>query len=138
MKIRQEQIPSILVTLHWLPIERHILFKLATLTFKSLHCDQPSYLSVLLERFIPAQALRSSSDATRLAVPRSKTKFGSRAFRIVSPTVCNSLQVYIRTQPNLSSFRRHLKTFISVSHYHSVVLSTCAFDSLFVYGDFCA
>ena len=101
----------LLTKLHWLPIERRILFKLATLTFKLLDCDQPSYLSVLLERFVPERALRSSTDTTRLAIPRSNSKFESRAFRIASPTVWNSLSVYIRTQPNLFIFRRHLKTF---------------------------
>ena len=39
----------LLAKLHWLPIERPILFKMATLTFKSLDCDQPSYLRVLVE-----------------------------------------------------------------------------------------
>ena len=43
--------------LHWSPIERRVLFKLATLTFKSLVCGQPSRLSVVLERFIPVLAL---------------------------------------------------------------------------------
>ena len=101
----------LLAKLHRLPIERCILFKQATLTFKSLDCGQPSYLSVLLERFMPARALWSSSDATRLAVSRSKTRFGSRAFLLAHEMVWNSLPVYIRTPLNLSSFRRHLKTF---------------------------
>ena len=77
----------LLAKLHWSPIERRLLFKLVTLTFKSSDCGQPSYLSVLPERFIPARALRSSSDATRLAVPRSKTKNGSCAIRIASATI---------------------------------------------------
>ena len=41
---RSNTIP-LLVKLHWLPIERRILFKLATLTFKWLHCGLPSNLS---------------------------------------------------------------------------------------------
>ena len=42
----------------------------------------------------------TSTYATRLAVSRPKTKFGSCAFRIASPTVWNSLPVYISTPTN--------------------------------------
>ena len=57
---------------HWLSIEQCILFKLATLTFRSLDCGQPSYLSVLLERLVRAWALCSSTHTNRLAIPKSK------------------------------------------------------------------
>jgi len=36
---------ELLKQLHWLPIEWHIRFKLATMTFKALHTDCPPYLS---------------------------------------------------------------------------------------------
>ena len=113
---------SLLAKLHWLSIERRIVFKLATLTFKSLDCGQPSYLSVLLEGFIPVRALWSSSDATRLAVPRSKTRFGSRAFRIASPTVWNSLPVYIVSQicPVLSTSKDILFRSVFIVSWFSI------------------
>ena len=46
----------LLAKLHWLPIERRILLKLATLTFKSLDCGQPSYLSILLKRYVASSS----------------------------------------------------------------------------------
>ena len=46
-----------------------------------------------------------------LAVPRSNTVFGSRAFRVAAPTVFNSLPQDIRSCDNISTFCRRLKTF---------------------------
>ena len=40
---------KLLKQLHWLPIEWHIQFKLATLTFKALRTGYPPYLSNLLQ-----------------------------------------------------------------------------------------
>ena len=40
---------ELLKQLHWLPIELHVRFKLATLTFKALHTGRPPYLSDLLQ-----------------------------------------------------------------------------------------
>jgi len=37
-----------LIQLHWLPIQQRATYKLATLTFKTLSFDEPSYLSSLL------------------------------------------------------------------------------------------
>ena len=47
--------------LHWLPVSARIHFKIALLTFKSLHTIAPSYLSSLIRPYVPSRALRSSS-----------------------------------------------------------------------------
>ena len=61
-------------------------------------------------RRLPSRTLRSQ-DTCLLAVPRTKTVFGSRAFRVAAPTVFNSLPQDIRSTDNISTFCRLLKTF---------------------------
>ena len=60
-----DHISSVLHTIHWLPVEQRIEYKLLLLAFKSVNNDGPSYLSDLLKFYIPSRQLRSSSD-TRL------------------------------------------------------------------------
>ena len=66
--------------LHWLPVSARTHFKIALLTFKSLHTIAPSYLSSLIRPDVPSRALRSSS-AQRICVPHVSSVFGSRGFR---------------------------------------------------------
>jgi len=46
---------------HWLPIERWIRFKLATLTYKALHTGRPPYLADLIQLHTTPKSMRSSS-----------------------------------------------------------------------------
>jgi len=48
--------------------------------------------------------------------PRTKTKFGDRAFSVAGTTVWNSLPESVRSAETLSSFKRKLKN-LSVQHF---------------------
>ena len=52
--------------LHWLPIQWHIKFKLASLIFKATHYEVPPYLSHLLIPYRPSRVLRSSFSSNLL------------------------------------------------------------------------
>ena len=69
-----------------------------------------SYLNSSVSRYLPSRTLRSQGTCL-LAVPRTKTVFGSRAFCVAAPTVFNSLPQDIRSTDNISTFCRLLKTF---------------------------
>jgi len=45
-------------------------------------------------------------------VPRTKTKYGDRAFSVAAPTVWNSLPESVRSHETLASFKRKLKTYL--------------------------
>ena len=62
----------ILSDLHWLPVRQRIDFKIATITFKVLHFQQPSHLAALIPRYVPTRSLRSSSSLS-ICVPTRKT-----------------------------------------------------------------
>ena len=58
---RSHHISPTLRQLHWLPIKQRIDYKIASLTFKTLHFNQPSYLADLLVTETPSRSLRSFS-----------------------------------------------------------------------------
>ena len=97
-------------TIHWLPVEWRIKFKIACITHKTISTTQPAYLYSSLKRYTPSRTLRSS-DSKLLFVPRVRTCFGSRSFAVAAPTIWNSLPLAIRSSVSTDSFRRQLKTF---------------------------
>ena len=109
-------------TLHWLPIEFRIQFKLAFLTSKILRTEQPAYLHCLLHTHEPIRHLRSSNH-NLLTIPRTKTKIGSRGFRYCAPKIWNNLPDNLR-ENTLSDnvFRSKLKThFFQISPHNFLV-----------------
>ena len=89
-----------LMHLHWLAVSARIHFKIALLTFKSLHTIAPSYLSSLIHPYVPLRTLRSSS-AYRLCVPHVSTVFG--------PTFWNSLPFSVTSCSTIHTFKKHLR-----------------------------
>ena len=106
---RCHHISPTLAKLHWLPIRQRIVFKIATITHKTLQNKQPSYLHDLLHVHTPIRNLRSSN-ANLLVVPNINSAIGRRSFCYVAPTVWNLLPLSIRNTKSLSTFRSLLKT----------------------------
>jgi len=100
---------DILQDLHWLPIDQHIEFKLATLTYYILNSSQPVYLHSLLNYHTPTRSLHSAN-TNLLSVPRVCTTFASCGFSTAAPTVWNSLPSSIRSSTSTDTFRCLLKT----------------------------
>lgn len=100
---------SLLRELHWLPVSQRIKYKIALLTFKTLHFGKPSYLSELLSLYQPSRKLRSS-DANLLAVPDIRTSLGRRSFSFAAPSIWNSLPPDLRSCTSISTFCSRLKT----------------------------
>ena len=55
-----KRITPTLEDLHWLPVDKHILFKLLHLTYKALNGQAPPYLADLLKTYTPSLSLRSA------------------------------------------------------------------------------
>jgi len=60
--------------------------------------------------------LRSASKGD-LVVPRTRLKFGERAFRVAAPRLWNELSPDTRKSSTLATFKKHLKTFLFCKHY---------------------
>ena len=108
----------LLRSLHWLPITQRIEYKLAVLTFNIRSKSTPEYLHCLLsDRATRSSMCLRSSCRPILAVRRTRTNIGARAFSIAAPTIWNGLPVDIQQSDSLYSFRKKLKTFLFSAAY---------------------
>ena len=95
--------------LHWLLVCHRINLKIATVTFRFLQFQQPSYLAALIPRYVPTRSLRSSSSLS-LCVPNQKTEMAkSKSFSYVASSVWNKLPGYFSSISTLPAFRKRLK-----------------------------
>ena len=100
-----------LESLHWLPVEKRIDYKLSLLCYKSLNDLAPSYLASLLKVYIPPRQLRSSSDSLIFQIPHYYYKtLGERSFSFQALTSWNKLPLSLRNSDSLSSLKSSLKT----------------------------
>ncbi len=82
---KYDHISPVMSTLHWLPIEHRIDFKILLITYKALNGLAPQYLSELLSHYSPPCPLRSQNSG-HLIVPRiSKSNPGGRSFFYLAP-----------------------------------------------------
>ena len=97
--------------LHWLPVLYRVQFKVLLHVYRALHGMSPAYISELLHSYTPGRCLRSA-DSYLLQVPRTKTKWGDRAFSKAGPSLWNDLPLRVTASPSLSIFKNHLKTLL--------------------------
>jgi hypothetical protein len=115
---KTQHVTPLLYTLHWLPVEQRIKYKVACLCFKVLTQSAPQYLSELLHLYTPSRTLRSSADTRQLRVVQfNRKQHGARAFCCAAPPLWNSLPFSVRHCTSLNSFKQQLKTFLFTQHY---------------------
>ena len=106
-----DSISQLLGTLHWLPIEKRIKYKVSSLCYNSLNNSGPRYLSEVTQLHIPPRCLRSSKDTHILNVPFvTKKSCGQRSFSYQGPITWNALPLELRQKSSLSTFKKSLKT----------------------------
>src|SRR5467141_4558204 len=109
--LRHHHITPVLKRLHWLPVQQRIKYKIASITYKTLHNQLPSYLYELLSPV--AQSGRRSSSNKLPNRQRFNTISGLRSFFSAAPRIWNYLPTALRLSPTYySSFRSKLKTFL--------------------------
>src|SRR5688572_17404655 len=113
---KYEHITPLLKSLHWLPVQHRIRFKLGLIVYKTLNSGQPQYLKSVLIPLTYHYSMRSS-DCICLVIPKSRTVLGERAFSVSGPTFWNSLPVSVRSAQSLVSFRSRLKTYLFLIAY---------------------
>jgi len=108
--------PTLHDTLHWLPVQQQITYKIATMAFSCVRGACPAYFTdvcILVETVAGRAKLRSARHG-ELIMPPTRTKtFGSRSFRSAAPTVWNSLPHHIRqSDVSRGQFANRLKTWL--------------------------
>ena len=120
---RSEHITDALISLHWVRVPERIIFKVATLTFRALHSTAPPYMTSQFTRVADMpnrRRLRSASSNQLDVLSFRLATVGSRAFPIAGAKVWNSLPDDVTSAPSLSTFRRHLKTYLFRCWYNTV------------------
>ena len=97
---RSDHVSDAMASFHWLRVPERIRFKVAVLTFRTLHRTAPRYLSDDLRRIddIPSRGRLRSAATNRLDIRPPRLKIGERAFASAGHRIWNSL-------PDVSHFR---------------------------------
>ena len=72
-KAKRDQVTPLFRKLHWLPLQARINYKICVLCFKCINKTAPSYLSDLLEQYVPSRLLRSGSQ-NLLKIPYQRSQ----------------------------------------------------------------
>jgi hypothetical protein len=116
-KRKHDHVTHLLIEAHWLPVSHRVIFKILLFVFKCIHGIAPVYLQDMI-KFVSSARYGLRSVANRkLVVPRCKTKFGERSFRIAGPSHWNNLPADIREINNLEAFKKRIKTYLFTSAY---------------------
>ena len=121
LKPRDHMTPA-LQTLHWLPVKYRIQYKLCLLVHRALHSQAPSYLSdiVTSSAAVPGRSGHRSASHQDLIEPRTKLKFGERAFSVAGPHYWNLLPTELKLTTDDKIFRKKLKTHYFVTAYRLI------------------
>ena len=106
---KYEHITPVLIKLHWLPIKFCIQFKVLLLVYKALNRLAPKYIKELLVPYKLRRHLRSEAKGL-LDEPRTRLKFGDRAFSISAPRLWNALPQHLKDSTSCQAFKKCLKT----------------------------
>jgi hypothetical protein len=115
---KRDHVTPLLHSLHWLPVQARIDYKLSVLCHNFFSDSCPSYITELLNVYSPSRQLRSSADVRILSVPKTLTKtYGERSFSFCAPKQWNSLPSHIRNIPTTQAFKAALKTHLFKLYY---------------------
>jgi len=108
-----DHITPVLRELHWLPVEKRVMYKVLLLVFKIIHRTSPSYLNVLTTRdAILCRPLRQSNSNMLNVAFTSSSFVYNRSFTFAAPRIWNTLPLYLRCCDDLNVFKARLKTFL--------------------------
>ena len=119
---KTDHISPHLASLHWLPIDSRIQYKLSSLCYNCLNSTAPDYLTELLRIYKPTRQLRSSSDTSILCIPTVRThSLGQKSLSYAAPAVWYTLPYEIRSSSTISSFKSSLETHLFQQSYRLCV-----------------
>lgn len=98
---KRDSVSDVLVKLHWLPIEKRIIFKLLVLTYTIFNRTAPECLMALIR-------IRSV-DLCLLENVYLESNYGRRSFTYAAPRYWNALPFNVRSANNINIFKRLTK-----------------------------
>ena len=108
---KRDHITPVLASLHWLPVQFRIHFKILLFVYKALNGLAPAYITDLINYPPTTNWQLRSTDLGLLDIPTSNLRRrGDRAFSVAAPVLWNSIPLSIRSAPSIDSFKSRLKT----------------------------
>ena len=109
---KTDHITPVLADLHWLPIEQRLKYKICHIVYKIVYDKAPSYLTELVQPYVPGhRGLRFSTQGL-LQEEFSKHQWGQRSFQVAAPKLWNNLPGSVKLFNSLHSFKKNLKTYL--------------------------
>ena len=107
---------------HFLPIRERIDYKIALTAFKCLNNLAPDYLTKCIAmKSQPARVLRTDDDYFLLNVPSAPNYCRTeRSFSQCGPFVWNRLPYDLRTETDIVTFKKKLKTYLFTEAFKSI------------------
>ena len=131
--------PLLLRERHWLPIQQRIDYKLCVMVHHCLHERATFYL---LELITPSAAAHSrarlrSAESRTVAVPRTLSSLGDRAFAVAAPRTWNSLPFFIRSVDTVDCFKKNLESYLSNVAFKSWYFAYIVFTAVLTVWRLC-
>lgn len=101
------------LALHWLPVSKHIQYKISVICFKCLNGFATMYLSNSLYIYTPLHSLSSFSDTLEFCIPWIRQYIWSVFIFCLQSSYLlpwNELPLYIHWKSSVSSFKISLQT----------------------------
>ena len=111
-KKKRDHVTPLLTELHWLPVRARIVYKTALLCFYCIHSIAPSYLTNLIEVYIPSRSLRSCNKCLLKLPKKGSSRLAGRSFTHAAPALWNSLPLEVRLSSSADEFKSRLKTYL--------------------------
>jgi len=105
---RRDYISRVPRELYWLLVWRRVDFKLAILTFKSLHGQAVQYLSEKCQLVPGCQSLTTVLQL-KCVMPLTRTRLGDKSFAVTGPRIWNTLPASLCLVDDWVHFKRLLK-----------------------------
>jgi hypothetical protein len=113
-----DHITPVLISLHWLPVEQRIKYKLLTIVYKARNGQAPAYIQDMIIPYEQSRSLRSKQH-NLLVVPKTRQKsFGDRSFLMAAAVLWNALPDPVKDCQSIECFKKHLKTMLFKEAFH--------------------
>ena len=96
--------------LHWLPIKKHVMYKLLLMVYKSQHHMVYDYITVHLLDYTPSRLLRSS-EYKQWVVIKTHIHYGDISFQAAAAKQWNAAPLQLKSIQNCDSFKSKFKTY---------------------------
>ena len=104
-KYKYDHVGEDLRDLHWLPVKKRVVFKVALLAYKSVNGLAPEYLKNMFQYSHHGHTLK-------LIVPQFMSSLSRRSFSYTGPKIFNNLPTSVTSSDTVDIFKRNLKTYL--------------------------